>query len=84
MAEPHANELMRELAQTEPTNHPYCPHIMLLRSSGSRKYKIDSAKLTTTTAMQTDATEPYDVKNRNLNSSMVAFAALWHAFCHCE
>ena len=84
MAEPHANELMRELAQTEPTNHPYCPHIMLLRSIGSRKYKIDSAKLTTTTAMQTNETEEYDVENRNSTSSIVTFAALWHAFCHCE
>ena len=75
---------MRELAQTEPTNHPYCPHIMLLRSSGSRKYMIDSAKLTTTTAMQTNPTEEYDALNRDSKSSMVAFAALLHAFSHCE
>ncbi len=45
---------------------------------------IDSAKLTTTTAMQTNPTEEYDALNRDSKSSMVAFAALLHAFSHCE
>jgi hypothetical protein len=83
-AEPHAKELMSELAQMRPANHPYCGHIKLFRSRGSRKYKTESARLAKKTAKLTVAIVLYHRANRSSSWSMEALAAPWHQSSHCE